>query len=209
MYRFTREETEAAIAKLAELYPACFFVEAYQRRPLVKTILSDLEKDGVPMSFEQIKAAVDWYHGSWGYLHNVKAGVKRINLLGEERAVVTAAEERYSTQRLADEKKRIKEEKEADYGVKDVPVLKKPALKKPPTLIPPPPMLPAAVSASAPPVPTEDPFGYLLRIVEEARRAYQIFPETMRRPMIAPTLRAIDAETQRLIADIEKEPGSE
>ena len=27
MYRFTREETEAAIAKLAELYPACFFVE--------------------------------------------------------------------------------------------------------------------------------------------------------------------------------------
>jgi hypothetical protein len=26
MYPFTREETEAAIAKLAEMYPACFFV---------------------------------------------------------------------------------------------------------------------------------------------------------------------------------------
>jgi hypothetical protein len=170
----------------------------------VKTILSDLEKDGVPMTFEQIKAAVDWYHGSWGYLHNVKAGVKRINLLGEERAVVTAAEERHSAQRLSDEKKRIKEEKEAGYGVNDMPVLKKPAPKKSPTPIPPP-MLPAVVPASAPPVPTEDPFGYLLRIVEEARRAYQIFPEAMRRPMIAPTLRAIDAETQRLIADVEKD----
>jgi sRNA-binding protein len=207
IYRFTREETEAAIVKLAELYPACFFVEAHQRRPLVKTILSDLEKDGVPMSFEQIKAAVDWYHSSWGYLRSVKAGVKRINMFGEERVAVTAAEERYSAQRLRDEK-RAKEEKES-YSHKDVkatPMVKKP-LPQPPTPTPP---LTLPVTASPPPAPTKDPFGYLLRVVEDARRAHQTFPEAMRRPMIAPTLRAIDIETQRLIADIEKEsPGSE
>jgi sRNA-binding protein len=132
-----REESEAGIAKLAELYPACFFVEAYQRRPLVKTILSDLEKDGAPLSYEQAKAAVDWYQSSWGYLRNVKAGVKRLNLLGEERATVTAAEERHCAARLADEKKRVKEEKE-DRSRSEVRAESTAMPKKPLTPIPPP-----------------------------------------------------------------------
>ncbi len=109
MYRFTREENEAAIVKLAELYPACFFVEPSQRRPLAKTILSELEKDGAPLTFDQCKEAVDWYESHWGYLHGIKAGVKRINLLGQERTAVTATEERHAAQRLADEKKRVKD----------------------------------------------------------------------------------------------------
>jgi hypothetical protein len=98
---------------------------------------------------------------------------------------------------------RAKEEKESysHDDVKAAPMIKRPPPQSPtPTL---PPTLP--VTTSIPPVPTKDPFGYLLRVVEEARRAHQTFPEAMRRPMIAPTLRAIDAETQRLIADVEKE----
>jgi sRNA-binding protein len=197
MYRFTREETEAAIAKLAELYPKCFFVEGYQRRPLVKTVLSDLEKDGVPLSFMQIKATVDWYQNSWAYLHNVKAGMKRITLLGEERAAVTAAEERNAVLKLAEDKKRIREEKEdrSRYEVQVTPMAKKPLPPSPP---------PAAAPLPPPPGdPMDDPFAYLLKIVEDARRAHEAFPEAIRQPMVLPTLRAIEGETQRLITDLE------
>jgi len=203
MYPFTREETEAAIAKLAEMYPACFFVLAHQRRPLVKTIISDLQADGVPMSYEQIRAAVDWYQNSWGYLYNMKAGVKRVTLLGDERATVTASEERYYTQRLAEEKKLVKQQKEdrSRYEVSMVPTImpKKPLIPASPPPAPPPPAI----------TPTEDPLGYLAKIVEDARHASQTFPEAMRQTLILPLLCAIDAEVRRLIANIEKTQSSE
>jgi hypothetical protein len=110
-------------------------------------------------------------------------------------------------QRGLQTKKRFKEERE-DRARHEVRVESIAMSKKtlPPPSLPPSPS-PAAAAVSAPPAsaPTEDPFGYLLRIVEDARRAFQTFPEAMRRPMIAPTLRAIDTETQRLIANVEKE----
>jgi hypothetical protein len=169
----------------------------------VKTIISDLQTDGVPMSYEQIRAAVDWYQNSWGYLYNMKAGVKRVTLLGDERVAVTASEERYYTQLLAEEKRRIKQQKEdrSRYEVSIVPTImpKKPLIPPSPPAVTPPPAI----------TPTEDPFGYLAKIVEDARHASQTFPEAMRQTLILPLLCAIDAEAQRLITNIKKNQSAE
>ena len=48
MYRPTREETEATIEKLAELYPKAFLINPRDRVPLTKNITIALQNDGAP-----------------------------------------------------------------------------------------------------------------------------------------------------------------
>lgn|SRR5262249_29552529 len=91
-YKPTREESEEAIRTLIDKYPKTFFEDPKLRRPLKRNIISDLQKDGVPLAHELITAALDWYQGHFGYLYSLRAGAKRLDLNGNEVATVTEQE---------------------------------------------------------------------------------------------------------------------
>ena len=91
-YRFSREENEDVIRKLAEKYPKCFFVDPRQRRPLKKNILADLQNDGFPAAYEPMSAAIEWYMSHFSYRYALEAGAKRVDLNGKEVGTVTEQE---------------------------------------------------------------------------------------------------------------------
>src|SRR5215208_5780384 len=107
-----REDSEHIIRLLAERYTRCFFEIPQQRRPLKKTIVNDLEHDGFPVSHDLLIAAVDWYRSHLGYLHVLQAGVKRIDLHGNEAGTVTEAEQRHAQNKI----EAIRAEKQRDVA---------------------------------------------------------------------------------------------
>jgi sRNA-binding protein len=109
MYRFTREETEDTICKLAEAFPKCFFEDPQLRRPLKKNILVDLEQAGFPAAHDLIRAALDWYESHFGYLYALHAGAKRIDLNGKEVGTVTELEQAAALKKITEGKKLRKE----------------------------------------------------------------------------------------------------
>jgi hypothetical protein len=96
-----REQLEDCIHYLANKYPACFFEEPRMRRPLKKSIASDLEKDGVS---QEVMSALSYYMRNWGYQNCLQAGVERVDLDGKKAGVVTEQEHMEAQQRIRAEK---------------------------------------------------------------------------------------------------------
>jgi sRNA-binding protein len=104
-YRATREDNENIIRMLLENYPACFFNDPRQRRPLKKNIAADVIADKIlQVADEAIIAAITWYQSNIGYegFAMSVAGAKRINLKGIEVGTVTQSEALEAQQRLDD-----------------------------------------------------------------------------------------------------------
>src|SRR6516162_3008269 len=86
---YPREHLEQCVRYLADKYPACFFEDPGQRRPLKTNIVADLQKDGVS---EGILAGVSYYVRHFGYLRCLQAGAERVDLNGKKAGVVTEQE---------------------------------------------------------------------------------------------------------------------
>ena len=91
-YKFSRQQIEEAIRKLADTYPKCFFEDPKLRRPLKHNILADLQKDGVPLAQDLTTTAVEFYQSNFSYQYSLHAGNKRIDLNGVEVGTVTEQE---------------------------------------------------------------------------------------------------------------------
>jgi sRNA-binding protein len=91
-YKFSRQQIEEAIRKLADIYPKCFFEDPKLRRPLKQNILADLQKDGVPLAQDLTTTAVAFYQSNFSYQYSLYAGNKRIDLNGVEVGTVTEKE---------------------------------------------------------------------------------------------------------------------
>jgi ProP effector len=94
-------EIGAAIARLADLFPKAFAVNAILRKPLKVGIANDLTSkvDGMitPLDVHRALAA---YCGSVGYLRHMKAGAARLDLDGNAAGTVTAEEAEQARKRL-------------------------------------------------------------------------------------------------------------
>jgi sRNA-binding protein len=80
-------ESDAAITKLAKLFPAAFSVYEQRRRPLKIGIHHDLA--GV-MPESELSMALGMYTKNTGYMRNMREGVGRIDLSGNPVGVVSA-----------------------------------------------------------------------------------------------------------------------
>jgi sRNA-binding protein len=103
---FNDQDHRAVIELLAQVFPKTFFVAGFQRRPLKKNIVADIERVNDPSlaSFD-IGDAVDFYINHWDYDAACSiAGADRINLEGKAVGKITEAEAREARQRRASKK---------------------------------------------------------------------------------------------------------
>jgi sRNA-binding protein len=105
--QLNREEIETIIALLAKHYPACFFLEPKQRRPLKKNIVADIQREGFPIDSAFLTQAVTWYEQRFAYQYALQAGACRVNLDGKEVAVVTEQEYHAARRYIADRKEEM------------------------------------------------------------------------------------------------------
>jgi len=114
-YKFSIEEKNDVIHKLAEHYPKTFFDNPKLRVPLMKNVTTALQRDGFPIASELIGESVDWYQSHIGYQHQLQAGRKRIDLAGRESGAVTELEERATRKKITE----YNEKKLADRNLFD------------------------------------------------------------------------------------------
>jgi sRNA-binding protein len=105
-----REQLDELIQFLATTYPKCFFTDKYQKRPLKKNILADLEKDRV-LDDDRREAAVSFYLRGWNYEYCLQAGAKRIDLNGNEVGTVTETEAREASARVQAQKDELRKKR--------------------------------------------------------------------------------------------------
>lgn len=86
---------------LCEKFPACFAQFEQRRLPLALGIHKEIALAMPTLTTEQIKAAMRFYVSNEFYCRACREGVARINLLGHEAGVVTAAEADNAVARLA------------------------------------------------------------------------------------------------------------
>src|SRR5207237_552325 len=101
--RFPREEIEGFIEYLASKYPATFFLDPRQKRPLKKNIVADLERDGT-LDDDARNAAVNFYTRDWNYERCLQAGVERVDLDGKKVGTVTEQEQIEARKRVEQQK---------------------------------------------------------------------------------------------------------
>jgi sRNA-binding protein len=89
------------IIMLCEKFPACFAMFEQRRKPLALGIHKEIALAMPALTKEQISAAMRAYVGNEFYCRACRAGAPRINLLGHEAGVVTAAEADSAVARLA------------------------------------------------------------------------------------------------------------
>ena len=104
------EHIREALEVLYERYPKCFMREG-DLKPLKVGILEDLKKivGDLGMSTSRLRAAVRMYTTRLRYLYNVKEGVMRIDLEGNETDAVTAEHEAYAKEKFEEINKKRKE----------------------------------------------------------------------------------------------------
>src|SRR5262249_31964893 len=92
---------KATIARLAQLYPACFYVARQQRRPLKIGIRRDLAALNLGIGRRELDSALAWYVNGISYLQSLRVGADRIGLDGSPVGVVPAADERPARPKFA------------------------------------------------------------------------------------------------------------
>ena len=92
---------KATIARLAQLYPACFYAARQQRRPLKVGIRRDLVALDLGIGRRELDSALAWYVNGIGYLQSLRVGADRIGLDGAPVGVVSGADEAHAREKLA------------------------------------------------------------------------------------------------------------
>jgi sRNA-binding protein len=92
---------KATIARLAQLYPACFYVARQERRPLKIGIRRDLVALDLGVGRRELDSALAWYVNGIGYLQNLRVGADRIGLDGATASVVSETDEAHAREKLA------------------------------------------------------------------------------------------------------------
>jgi sRNA-binding protein len=213
-YRYNRQEIESAIELLPELYPKCFFLDPGQRRPLKHNIVAELMKDGVQLTPELLRAAIDWYQSHFGYQLALQAGVKRIDLNGKEVGTVTQQEHRdaqkYVHDRKQEERERKQQEREKQNANLIVERIAKPAESNLPIVKLP--MLNANINVAkettmpVKAVKPSDPLAPIQTLLDAVRTAFEQ-PEPLQRPFAVAGLRVVIAEIEKTIHHMEKTDG--
>ncbi len=108
-YLPSRDDSEQTIQLLAERYPKCFFEDPRLRKPLKKNIVVDLQNDGIPVAYELLAPALDWYQTHFGYQYSLQAGAKRLDLNGNEAGTVTEQEQRAAEIKIKAGKQKLTE----------------------------------------------------------------------------------------------------
>jgi sRNA-binding protein len=111
--RYPREEIEGFIEHLATKYPAAFFLDPKQKRPLKKNITLDLERDGT-LDADRREAAVGFYTRDWCYERCLQAGVKRVDLNGKPVGTVTEQEQLEARKRVEQQKAERRERQQRE-----------------------------------------------------------------------------------------------
>jgi ProP effector len=187
-----RYDCEETIVMLQKEYPAVFFEQPQQRKPLKLEIFEDLVNDGFAVERNLLKAAVDWYTGHYGYQHALRAGAKRIDLQGRDVGTVTVAEQAAAQReiRRIGEMRKISHHQPANKPSERSPMLPKPAM---------PPEQPA----------TSDRAPELAPLYEALEAANSYFlggasNEALRSAMLAAALNVLIEETRRVITNCER-----
>jgi ProP effector len=89
------------IAMLCAKFPHAFFMYEQRRRPFALGIHKEIALKMPTLSEEQIKAAMRSYVANEFYCRACRAGAARVNLMGHEVGVVTAAEADHAAARIA------------------------------------------------------------------------------------------------------------
>jgi sRNA-binding protein len=92
---------KATIARLAQLFPVCFYVARRHRRPLKIGIRRDLAALDLGLGRRELDSALAWYANGIGYLQNIRAGAARIGLDGAPVGVVAEADEAHAREKIA------------------------------------------------------------------------------------------------------------
>ena len=100
------------ISMLCEKFPHAFFMFEQRRRPLALGIHKEVALAMPTLTKEQISAAMRSYVANIAYCRACREGAARINLMGHEAGVVTAAEADNSAARLAGIKEWKKKKKD-------------------------------------------------------------------------------------------------
>jgi ProP effector len=93
-------DAQAIIKLLSEKFPECFALYEQRRRPLALGIHKEVAAAMPTLTAEQIGAAMRFYVSNEFYCRACRAGAIRINLMGHEAGVVTAAEADHAAARL-------------------------------------------------------------------------------------------------------------
>jgi sRNA-binding protein len=106
-------DAKPTIVLLCEKFPAAFFMFEQRRKPLALGIHKEVALAMPALTAEQIKAAMRFYVSNEFYCRACREGAPRINLLGHEAGVVTAAEADNAVARIAGIKEWRKKKKAA------------------------------------------------------------------------------------------------
>lgn len=106
-------KSREVIARLAQMFPNCFFTDRAKIRPLKIGILDDLvaatANDENPLSKTQLRHAVKMYTSSWQYLGVCKAGSVRVALDGSDAGIIEEDHIQYARDRLVASKNKFYE----------------------------------------------------------------------------------------------------
>jgi sRNA-binding protein len=92
---------KATIARLAQLFPACFYVARCQRRPLKIGIRGDLAALDLGIGRRELDSTLAWYVNGIDYLQSLRVGADRIGLDGAPSGVVSQVDEAHAREKLA------------------------------------------------------------------------------------------------------------
>jgi ProP effector len=93
-------DARPVIDLLCAKFPAAFVLYERRRRPLALGIHREVLAAMPTLTEAQVRAAMRSYVGNEGYCRACRAGAARINLLGHEAGVVTAAEADHAVARI-------------------------------------------------------------------------------------------------------------
>ncbi|MCU4674687.1 RNA chaperone ProQ [Catenovulum sp. 2E275] len=121
------------IAYLAELFPNCFSIKG-DAKPLKVGIFQDIAEridDDEKLSRTVLRSALRKYTSSWRYLASIKEGAQRVDIDGNEVAVIEAEHAEHAAQALAESKQKVAEKRKQQRKPADAkkanPARKKPA----------------------------------------------------------------------------------
>ena len=201
MPKLTRQEVEHAVHVLATKYPKGFFEDPKLRRPLKKNLVVDLQKDGCPLTAEEMSTAIDWYENHFAYQYALQAGAKRVDLNGKEVGTVTELESRNARNYIA-ERKRAMNERNLNLAPPTTTSLvvagriPDDALRKIDL-----PSEPSPMTATK-----ADPLARLQGQVDALRRVIEVSEPTMQMALMAAGLKVVIAEAENMITDLDHRP---
>ena len=99
---------DAAIMRLEQLFPRCFFIFDQRRRPLKLGIYNDVSKAAPTFDPVELSIALKRYVGSPCYLARTRVGEARIDLDGNAAGSVTEHEAEYAARVVKNRAGRIK-----------------------------------------------------------------------------------------------------